>query len=371
MKNLLRRQEDQRRDDEYLKTLRQALLFGAFLLFLGIGVDLPWLEKNMTGILMIRGAMIFGAVLAYYISGFCQKRICGEILLIGGILSQVTGMAVLGWIEGIYLTGYISAVFQTLAFVAIFIPLRMSMLLLLITIVGILWFVLFPAIFELSLEPRLLLSHFYGYLTFSVMVLGGNYFFFGKLRMEKTKQAFLESKARRLKELVIRDGLTGIYNYRHFQNMLSVLLDEAQEHKKPLCLCLIDLDNFKVFNDEAGHSKGNIILQHVARCFVSAIRQEDAVFRIGGDEFAIILSGTSIHDAIQVAKRIQSILGLGCCGLEDNPELEIPPVSCSVGIAQNSPELRTTKAIIEAADQALYQVKNKGGNDLAIFNEDI
>lgn len=340
--------------DKYIiKNLPQRFLLSAVLLLIGIVIDLPWIELNKTGILAVRGTMIGGAVFFALLSRYCRSRVAAETLIFTGVLFMVTGMAVLGWFDSIYLEGYTSAVYQTLAFVTIFLPLRTMVFLSLSIITGLLWFLVFPYVLHLNFNDKLFFSHIIGYSTYVLMCLAGNHLFFRLWSEEERQRENLKARSRQLLELATKDGLTGVYNFRHFQDMLPVLVDSSQKYERPLALCLIDLDDFKLINDKAGHVVGNAVLQNFAQILLSSVRQDDTVFRIGGDEFAIILPGVTAEDTLRIAERFLSNLA----AKEQPMEIHRWPVYCSIGIAELSPRYSTSTALIEAADRALYKAK--------------
>jgi diguanylate cyclase (GGDEF)-like protein len=352
-----------------VSNLSKRFQLAAFLLIIGFGIDIPWLDKNPVAIISIRGALITGSFFLAFLCRFCRTRLKAEILVLTGILIEVYGLGMLGVIEGNYFTGYIAAIYQTLAFLTVFIPLRGTVFTILIMLTGSLWFFIIPITYRLNFDQRLYFSHFAGYITSGLISLIGNQFFL-RIRLEEERQRTkLELQTQHLQELATRDGLTSVFNFRHFQEILSASINDAQGRNKPLTLCLIDLDDFKSVNDEDGHVAGNTILKHVAKCLQSVVRHDDLVFRIGGDEFAIILSGIGTGDTKLIAERIHTILETEKTPLTDEFEKEIVrSIQCSIGIAELSPNWPTPPALIEAADRALYRAK-KEGSRVVIANQ--
>lgn len=259
-------------------------------------------------------------------------------------------MALLGALEKTYLTGYTAAIYQTLAFLVIFMPIRTPIFIGLTIVVGFLWFLIFPAFLPYELDVRLLISHVFGYLTYSLMSISGNYLFIQVWKEKEKQQANLEAHSEKMKEMANRDGLTGVYNFRNFQDNFPVLLEKARSQSKPVTLCLFDLDNFKSINDTYGHVVGNAVLQHFSNDLRATMRSGDAIFRIGGDEFAVILPGTNKHDAYKISERLLAKLE------STEKQNGIPQFSCSIGIAEYSSELSVVD-VIESADRALYKAK--------------
>jgi two-component system, cell cycle response regulator len=154
------------------------------------------------------------------------------------------------------------------------------------------------------------------------------------------------------------DGLTGLYNRRYAMRYLPQIWDEARLSQQPLAALMLDIDHFKVVNDEHGHDVGDIILQEFAGILRLFCRRSDIICRFGGEEFLIILPDTRLSTAIQVAERIRSTLanrsmvasGLALC------------LTVSIGVAEKKPAQANVEALIKAADQALYQAKRTGRN---------
>ena len=107
-----------------------------------------------------------------------------------------------------------------------------------------------------------------------------------------------------LSEQATRDGLTGLYNRRYFEETLSDHNETAKRYDRPLCLVLFDIDQFKQINDANGHSEGDSVLKHFAEVLISTARAADIVCRIGGDEFAVLLPETEISNAWKFVERV-------------------------------------------------------------------
>ncbi|HUF11542.1 MAG TPA: sensor domain-containing diguanylate cyclase [Longimicrobiales bacterium] len=150
-----------------------------------------------------------------------------------------------------------------------------------------------------------------------------------------------------IRDLSLRDPLTGLPNRRHMEMVLATEI-EAARRGRPLVVVLLDLDDFKGYNDEHGHTAGDNALREFAELLASETRAMNLAVRYGGDEFLIIMSESSIEGAEYLVERIGA-------RIRDNPRLH--GIGVSAGIAQHSPEMDTPSALIEAADAALYRRK--------------
>jgi two-component system cell cycle response regulator len=155
------------------------------------------------------------------------------------------------------------------------------------------------------------------------------------------------------------DGLTGLGNRSHFNKRWSERVAEAQRHRKPLSLALLDVDDFKRINDTFGHPAGDEVLQGIAALLARECRKPDVACRYGGEEFAIIMPETPPSDAALVAERIREAIS----------RLEWPrhpetPVTVSVGVAgaTGGADLPDEETWLELADRNLYTAKHQGRN---------
>lgn len=187
----------------------------------------------------------------------------------------------------------------------------------------------------------------------------------GQLR-QKVQE--LEKLNQELEILSITDELTGLYNYRSFKEFLEKEISRSRRKGYHLALLMLDLDDFKIFNDQFGHSAGNEYLKQVAALLQGNVRRYDIVARYGGDEFAIILPETNAEMGDVVARRLQSRLTSTAIRTTKGTHHFI---SVSMGIAsrQYGPEVKTPGLphILEAADQALYAAKKQGKGKLETY----
>ncbi|MGZ5780275.1 MAG: sensor domain-containing diguanylate cyclase [Burkholderiaceae bacterium] len=169
----------------------------------------------------------------------------------------------------------------------------------------------------------------------------------------------LQEKVVKLAEQASTDELTGLFNFRTFEEELAKCLLESKRasDKNELSLLLIDIDHFKNFNDTYGHAAGNDVLAGVAHEITKLIRQTDMACRYGGEEFVVILPKCDLSGAMLLAERIRSILEkhkfATCAGARS--------VTVSIGCAMSHPD-DTHQALFARADEALYQAKNTGRN---------
>jgi two-component system cell cycle response regulator len=167
-----------------------------------------------------------------------------------------------------------------------------------------------------------------------------------------------------LKRLSIRDGLTGLYNRRYFdENLKREAIRSFRQHYG-LFLLLVDVDRFKEYNDRFGHQKGDDLLKELARLMMLYSRDNvDSVYRYGGDEFAVIIPHAKHEQAMMVAKRLRSKFNTSNLG----------PASLSMGMAQLEGDLKTLEHDLEnllrIADQHLYMAKNNGGDQICSVEE--
>jgi diguanylate cyclase (GGDEF)-like protein len=154
------------------------------------------------------------------------------------------------------------------------------------------------------------------------------------------------------------DGLTQIYNRRHWQESLEQEYAKAHRHDKKLSLIMLDLDYFKLLNDNYGHQCGDMVLIEVSALISSLLRVEDIFGRYGGEEFAIILPETELSGAMDLAQRICNSIATKDLTYKDHNI----KVTVSLGVAQLSAEESNYEALITQSDSALYQAKGQGRN---------
>lgn len=158
------------------------------------------------------------------------------------------------------------------------------------------------------------------------------------------------------------DALTGVFNHRRIQERIDEELERARRYEHPLTIIMVDLDNFKLFNDVYGHLIGDRVLQTIAECLRANVRTTDYVGRYGGDEFMLVLPETDGNGALELANRL----------LNDVAARDITvngtrlPLSISLGIASFPNNSTTKHELLAHADTALYESKHSGGRTVRV-----
>jgi diguanylate cyclase (GGDEF)-like protein len=162
--------------------------------------------------------------------------------------------------------------------------------------------------------------------------------------------------AEAMEQLATVDGMTGIYNRRHFLILADREWDRARRYARPLSFLMIDIDFFKAINDRYGHEVGDRAIVHVANLARGCKRATDVLARIGGEEFALLLPETDLGQAQLVAERLR-------CEVARSPLIEVAhPATVSIGVAAADQEMANISDLMKTADQALYAAKHSGRN---------
>jgi diguanylate cyclase (GGDEF)-like protein len=158
-------------------------------------------------------------------------------------------------------------------------------------------------------------------------------------------------------KLARTDALTALPNRRQFFRAAEAALAEARGSGRPLALLALDVDHFKRINDQGGHQLGDTVLREVAQCCRADLRETDLAARIGGEEFALLLPGSDLTQAQQLAERLRGAIA----------KLQLPAaVTVSIGCAELTPAMGTVDALLARADEALYAAKDAGRNRVSI-----
>lgn len=177
----------------------------------------------------------------------------------------------------------------------------------------------------------------------------------------------LEERNRELKRLARTDALTGVLNRGRFEEQFEAMLTRAQRYRRPLTVCLFDLDHFKQINDTHGHAVGDEVLQQVCSICRPILRDADVFARYGGEEFAILMDEADLETALQVAERMRATLEATPVVLANGLRVN---VTGSFGLAALTAEIEGRKALLKQADQALYRAKAAGRNRVEAWQVD-
>ena len=186
------------------------------------------------------------------------------------------------------------------------------------------------------------------------------------LRLKKVlkNRQVVKDRARvldKLEKLAITDGLTTLYNLRHFYNQLEVEIGRCSRYGHSLSLLLLDIDNFKMYNDTYGHLEGDKVLVRLSQIIKSCLRTMDSAYRYGGEEFTVILPETKGKKAKNVANRIKRAVELERFLPEPD---KVVTITISIGLTEyfKNEQLST---FIKRADQAMYNSKARGRNRIS------
>ncbi|MGI8469773.1 MAG: diguanylate cyclase [Pyrinomonadaceae bacterium] len=171
----------------------------------------------------------------------------------------------------------------------------------------------------------------------------------------------LEKRAGEFEQLSITDALTGLLNRRYLEERLAEEISRSQRNGYPVSFMMIDVDEFKSYNDHFTHPEGDKALQIVGRLMKEILRGADVAARYGGEEFSILLPQTNLTEARAIAERIREKI--------EHENFPNRRVTVSIGIATVSPRLTTPPDLISAADKALYKAKQAGRNNVQIYED--
>jgi two-component system cell cycle response regulator len=175
----------------------------------------------------------------------------------------------------------------------------------------------------------------------------------------------LLKRTKDFEQMAFRDPLTGVYNRRFFDHQIKVELQRVERYPSPLSLVFIDIDRFKSINDTYGHHIGDLVLQGLAHLLQNHLRATDMLARFGGEEFVIVLPGTSGSEAL---KAIESVLEHARSGPVAQNEGQAFHITFSAGICEWSKEM-TVEEWIKNSDDAMYAAKQKGRNGVLLYTK--
>lgn len=185
------------------------------------------------------------------------------------------------------------------------------------------------------------------------------------LRIKDIRDELRRANAR-LKELVDRDDLTGLFNMRSLYKKLDLEIDRAARYERQVAVIMMDMDHFKSVNDDADHLFGSFVLSEVGKIIRENMRKVDFAARYGGDEFLIVLTEINLQGALTFANRLKDVIS----GYDFKTELHSKKLTTSLGLAISSAGDQTIDArnLVRLADTALYQSKDLGRNRIEYFD---
>ncbi len=204
----------------------------------------------------------------------------------------------------------------------------------------------------------------------SFLAIGFTYFSYRqiqKLESEITKRLKAEKALReseqKYRDLSITDDLTLLYNSRHFYHKIADEIDRANRYKRPLSAILLDIDNFKHYNDKYGHLEGDKVLIALGKVIRECLRITDSAYRYGGEEFTVILPETEGEEAIAVSERIRKRFEAEIFSPRPNERVN---KTVSIGTSQYEPK-EEMRAFIKRTDKAMYVAKGRGKNQVSFL----
>lgn len=179
-----------------------------------------------------------------------------------------------------------------------------------------------------------------------------------KIVLNRAVERYLLLSSDREKEefaqLSVKDGLTGVYNRRFFNVFMNGKINKIKNYTDKFSILMVDIDDFKKFNDREGHLAGDKILKEIAKLFQDSVREGDTVFRYGGEEFVIFLGHVDKKGASIAAERIRTLVNL------------YEPTTISVGISTFPDDASDFQELVSRADSAMYKAKESGKNKVCL-----
>ena len=168
---------------------------------------------------------------------------------------------------------------------------------------------------------------------------------------------------KQLSETIIKDPLTGLYNYRYLQQQLEKMIQCSSNSHGKIALIMIDLDNFKTYNEIMGHSSGDMLLQNVAGTIKNCLEEKEFAVRYGGDEFTVVIPCLETLQAINRAEKIRKAIN----AIQGEKPENNWTLSASLGIAFYPDHAEDKQGLLQKADEALYKAKIKKGNCVQLY----
>ncbi len=177
----------------------------------------------------------------------------------------------------------------------------------------------------------------------------------------------IEARNRDLHRMAMHDSLTGCLNRRAFFDSLTPIFEAARHAGRQLCCVMIDIDNFKSFNDRFGHAVGDDVLKAVSQILAGGVRGDDLLCRYGGEEFCIVMPDVGIDEAAEVAERLRRTIETQAG--KSVRRIEGASITSSFGIAEIRHQKQTLTELIKDADDALYAAKDAGRNRIKLMDD--
>lgn len=186
-----------------------------------------------------------------------------------------------------------------------------------------------------------------------------------RFKAMRLKAAVMEKHIEYYRDLSVTDELTGLYNKRYFKAKLAEAMESAYQNREQLTLMVIDIDHFKLFNDQYGHWEGDRILVRLSEILLSVLDASQLAFRYGGEELVVILPAVGIQDALPIAERIRRRIQ----DEEFRPALGVSVrVGVSIGVAGLNQD-DTIESLFQRADAAMYEAKSTGRNKVCLYHK--
>ncbi|MGH9882787.1 MAG: diguanylate cyclase, partial [Pyrinomonadaceae bacterium] len=183
------------------------------------------------------------------------------------------------------------------------------------------------------------------------------------------ERAEWQERATEFQLMSITDPLTSLPNRRYLEERLTEELNRSKRYEYPMSFLMIDIDDFKSYNDLNGHQAGDLALQITAHCLKAALRSADVASRYGGEEFCIVLPQTPINEAEVIAERIRQ--RVHSTTFPHGKTQPLGAVTISIGVSTFGKHIDTAERVIAAADRALYSAKNQGKNRVELYRENL
>jgi diguanylate cyclase (GGDEF)-like protein len=182
------------------------------------------------------------------------------------------------------------------------------------------------------------------------------------------ERAEWQERATEFQLMSITDSLTGMPNRRYLEERLTEELNRSRRYDFPMSFLMIDIDDFKAYNDKNGHQAGDLAIQITGHCLKAALRSADVASRYGGEEFSILLPQTALAEAGTIAERIRQ--RVNSTHYPHGKTQPLGRVTISVGVSTFSQMVNSSETIIAAADRALYQAKSLGKDRVEFYVDD-